>query len=147
MCQPSFGLLQPSMSPALNEIILVVLSTLPVPRQLLARQGRAERIGFFRKTLGGIPAWLGAEEARGFPLVPAGIPFRYPLSIACWAAGGYPAQFPFQMGREVHRWARDPVEVFHEDGRARAENLVATVNMVHAPSGYAGCPDSARLLR
>ena len=73
------GLLQPSMSSALNEIILVVLSTLPVPRQLLARQGRAEKIGFFRKTLGGIPAWLGAEEARGFPLMPGGIPFRYPL--------------------------------------------------------------------
>ena len=109
------GLVQPAMSPALNEIILVVLDTLPVERQLLARQGRAEKIGFFRTAVGGIPAWLGAEEARGFPLIPGGIPFRYPLSIACWVAGGYPAQFPFQMDREVHRWAHDPVEVFHED--------------------------------
>jgi len=38
------------------------------------------------------------------------------------------------MERTVHRWARDRLEVFREDGQARAEDLLATeVHMVRSP--------------
>ena len=60
------ALLQPSMTQALNEIILLVLATLPTPRKLPARQARAEKLGFLRHKVCGIPGWMGAEEAQGF---------------------------------------------------------------------------------